>query len=84
MSLKQKLVKMGAKVVRHGRYVAFPMAEVAIPRNWFSEILRLIVELRSPSVARFFGARRGIGPLGHRPQGSLALRACQKRQGGAT
>src|SRR6266571_3513063 len=45
-SLKQKLIKIGAKVVSHGRYVAFQMAEVAIPRQMFQEILRLIAELR--------------------------------------
>jgi hypothetical protein len=30
----------------HGRYIAFQMAEVAIPRQMFQEILRLIAELR--------------------------------------
>src|SRR6266702_745504 len=45
-SLKQKLIKIGAKVVSHGRYVVFQMAEVAIPRQIFQEILRLIAELR--------------------------------------
>jgi hypothetical protein len=35
-SLKDKLVKIGAKVVIHGRYAAFQMAEVAIPRNLFA------------------------------------------------
>ena len=45
-SLKEKLIKIGAKVVHHGRYVAFQMAEVAIPRQMFQEILRLIAELR--------------------------------------
>ena len=40
------LIKIGAKVVHHGRYVAFQMAEVAIPRQMFQEILRLIAELR--------------------------------------
>jgi len=45
-SLKETLIKIGAKVVRHGRYVAFQMAEVAIPRQMFQEILRLIAELR--------------------------------------
>jgi hypothetical protein len=45
-SLKEKLIKIGAKVVSHGRYVAFQMAEVAIPRKMFQEILRLIAELR--------------------------------------
>src|SRR5215471_8344531 len=45
-SLKEKLIKIGAKVVSHGRYVIFQMAEVAIPRQMFQEILRLIAELR--------------------------------------
>jgi Transposase DDE domain group 1 len=45
-SLKEKLIKIGAKVVSHGRYIAFQMAEVAIPRGLFANILRLIVELR--------------------------------------
>ena len=45
-SLKEKLIKIGAKIVSHGRYVAFQMAEVAIPRQMFQEILRLIAELR--------------------------------------
>jgi len=45
-SLKDKLIKIGAKVVSHGRYVIFQMAEVAIPRPMFQEILRLIAELR--------------------------------------
>jgi hypothetical protein len=43
-SLKDKLIKIGAKVVSHGRYVVFQMAEVAIPRQMFQE--RLIAELR--------------------------------------
>ena len=43
-------LKIGAKVVSHGRYVAFQMAEVAIPRNLFADILRRIAELRPPSV----------------------------------
>ena len=47
-SLKEKLIKIGAKVVRHGRYVAFQMAEVAITRNLFADILRFIAELRQP------------------------------------
>jgi hypothetical protein len=45
-SLKEKLIKIAAKVVSHGRYVAFQMAEVAIPRQMFHEILRFIAELR--------------------------------------
>jgi predicted membrane chloride channel (bestrophin family) len=45
-SLKEKLIKIGAKVVCHERYVAFQMAEVAIPRQMFQEILRFIAKLR--------------------------------------
>jgi Transposase DDE domain group 1 len=47
-SLKEKLIKIGAKIVSHGRYIAFLMAEVAIPRTLFADILRLIAELRPP------------------------------------
>ena len=45
-SLREKLIKVGAKLVSHGRYVAFQMAKVAIPRALFAEILRLIGALR--------------------------------------
>jgi hypothetical protein len=44
-TLKEKLVKIGAKVVSHARYVAFQMADVTIPKNVFAEILRMIAEL---------------------------------------
>jgi DNA-binding IclR family transcriptional regulator len=47
-SLKEKLIKIGAKVVNHGRYFALQMAEVAVPRVLFAEILGLIAELRRP------------------------------------
>jgi hypothetical protein len=36
-TLREKLVKIGAKIVSHGRYVTFQMAEVAIPRTLFVE-----------------------------------------------
>jgi hypothetical protein len=42
------LVKIGAKVVSHGRYVTFQMAEVAVPRRLFAEVLWLIDRLRAP------------------------------------
>jgi hypothetical protein len=47
-SLKEKLIKIGAKVVGHGRYFAFQMAEAAVPRQMFADILSLIVRLRVP------------------------------------
>ena len=45
-TLREKLVKIGAKVVSHGRYVTFQLAEVAVSRNLFQKILALIDELR--------------------------------------
>ncbi len=45
-TLRQKLLKIGAKVASHGRYVTFQLAEVAVPRNLFREILRRIDALR--------------------------------------
>ncbi len=47
-SLREKLIKIGAKVVRHGRYITFQLAEVAVPRRMFAEILSLIALLRTP------------------------------------
>ena len=47
-SLREKLIKIGAKVVSHGRYVTFQMAEVAVPRQMFADILLLIAHLRAP------------------------------------
>ena len=47
-SLREKLIKIGAKVVSHGRYVTFQMAEVAVPRQMFAEILSLIARLQAP------------------------------------
>ena len=45
-TLRDKLIKIGAKIVRHGRYVTFQMAEVAIPRDLFADILGRIDRLR--------------------------------------
>ncbi len=45
-TLREKLIKIGAKVVRHGRYITFQLAELAISRLLFAEILRLIDGLR--------------------------------------
>jgi len=47
-SLRDKLIKIGAKVVSHGRYVTFQMAEVAVSHQMFQEILSLIARLRAP------------------------------------
>jgi hypothetical protein len=48
-TLREKLIKIGAKVVRHARQVIFQMAEVAIPRELFRVILERIGQLRLPT-----------------------------------
>jgi hypothetical protein len=49
--IRAKLIKVGAKVVSHGRYVAFQMAEVAISRQLFAAIMQRIAALRSPPIS---------------------------------
>lgn len=44
-TLRDRLVKIGAKIVRHGRYVTFQIAEFAIPRDMLAEILRRVGRL---------------------------------------
>jgi hypothetical protein len=51
-TLREMLVKIGAKVLSHGQYVSFQLAEFAVPRSLFQEILSLIDDLRPrPSLA---------------------------------
>jgi Transposase DDE domain group 1 len=50
-TLREKLIKIGARIVRHGRYLVFQLAEVAVPRALFAAILRRIDRLRGPPVA---------------------------------
>jgi hypothetical protein len=47
-TLREKLIKIGAKVVTHARYVIFQMAEVAVPNRLFRAILERIGRLRRP------------------------------------
>ena len=46
-TLRDKLIKIGAKVTAHSRYVFFQMAEVAVPRKLFTAILERIQRLRT-------------------------------------
>lgn len=50
-TMREKLIKIGAKVVRHARRVTFQLAEVAVPRRLFQSILRAIYRLRLPMPA---------------------------------
>ncbi len=35
-TMREKLINIGAKVVRHGRYITYQLAEFAIPRSLFA------------------------------------------------
>ena len=58
-SLREKLIKIGAKVVSHGRYVTFQMAEVAVPRQMFA---------RNPLADRPAAGAAGTGMTGRSGQ----------------
>ena len=45
-TLRDRLVKIGAKIVRHGRSITFQMADVMVPRTLFQKILAAIAALR--------------------------------------
>ena len=47
-TLREKLIKIGAKVTRHAKYVTFQLAEVAVTRNLFAAILTRIARLAIP------------------------------------
>jgi len=47
---REKLIKVGANVVTHARYVIFQMAEVAMPKRLFQAILERIRRLRLPEM----------------------------------
>ena len=51
-TLREKVVKIGAKVVTHARYTVFQMAEVAVPRDLFRRMLAMIDSLRPRRIAR--------------------------------
>jgi hypothetical protein len=47
-SLRERLIKTGARLVRHARYAVFQFAEAALPREVFAGVLDLINGLRGP------------------------------------
>lgn len=44
-TLRDRLIEIGGKIVRHARYVTFQMAEVALARDLFANIRRPIDRL---------------------------------------
>jgi len=67
-TLREKLVKIGAKVIRHAKYMTFQLAEVAIPRQLLAAILDRIARLAIPppltsrGVSELAKARKHIPP----------------------
>jgi hypothetical protein len=51
-TLRDRLVKIGARFVRHGRSGTFQMAELIVPRPLFQQILDAITALRPSPPAR--------------------------------
>ncbi len=47
-TLREKLIKIGAKVVHHSGKIVFQIAEVAVPRELLRTILTAIDRLRLP------------------------------------
>ena len=45
-NLRDRLMKIGASIVRHGRSITFQIEEVAVPGALFQEILAAIATLR--------------------------------------
>ena len=47
-SLQTRLIKIGARVVRHARAITFQLAEVAVCGDLFNRVLAAIQRLRAP------------------------------------
>ena len=70
-SPRERLIKTGARLVKHARYAVFQFAEAALPREVFAGVLGLINGLRGPPgscgagmtviTATSNGRRRGDG-----------------------
>jgi Transposase DDE domain group 1 len=79
-SLREKLIKIGAKVVSHGRYVTFQLAEVAVPRGMFADILSTGTGYISGSGMPWDNQNRARFSVGVRqPETSIALGSLQRR-----
>jgi len=50
-TIREKLIKIGGKIVAHARYTTFQMAEVAVPRVLFNRVLQMINHLRRQRAA---------------------------------
>ena len=74
-TLKEKLIQIRAKVIRHAGYSTFQMAEVAVPRKLSRAILRRIAGLRR-AIARAAQCDEDVGgnPEETRSNGGRGMR----------
>ena len=75
-TMRDKLVKIGARIVRHGRYHVFQLAEVAVPRALFAGILRRIDRLCSGLTGADHRGGRSRGE-NHAPRSTSGTRAAR-------
>ena len=47
-TMREKLMRIGANVMRHSKYACFQLAEVAVTRKLFAAILDRMARLASP------------------------------------
>jgi hypothetical protein len=90
-TLRDRLVKIGAKIVRHGRSITFQIAEVMVPRDLLQNILDAIAALRPlpaalccppPRLSRLACRRETCVRMpAYRPRILLAQRSTVSRQG---
>ena len=59
-TLRDRLAKIGAKIVRHGRSITFQMAEVMVSHDLFQQILDTIAALRPSPLVRSMEANCGM------------------------
>ncbi|MCP5000665.1 MAG: transposase, partial [Hyphomicrobiales bacterium] len=50
-SLRDRMIKIGAKAVRHARSISLQLAEVAVPRDLWNEMLAKISDLKAKAQA---------------------------------
>jgi Transposase DDE domain group 1 len=82
-TLREKVVKIGAKVIGQGRYAIFQMAEVAVPRELFGHILERIARLRPPDRSHADAQRVQRKAAGGRAASGVRPRGAAVRPDGA-
>jgi hypothetical protein len=78
-SLRDKLVKIGAKVVTDAKYVVFQLEEMAVPRQLFAAMLDRVSRLRLAG-ASGLGSPRWTKRTRHCPRESVVRRSGRFRR----